>query len=150
MRANGAVATRTRLTSVLSCPMDLRLFPMDRQMCSLVVQSSAHPNSELTYLWADGNKTRLTFVQGLKYQDSMTPGIKLLAYRFRRTVGKGAEDGEADFDQIVVGYCYNTILLSGHLSFSVTAVLVYELFYCLVSLVHCHVSTICYFIVLSR
>ena len=34
----GLVETRTRFAVTTSCPMDLRLFPMDRQMCSLVIQ----------------------------------------------------------------------------------------------------------------
>lgn len=55
----GMVASRTRINAIISCPLDLRLFPMDRQMCSLVLQSSAHPNSELTYSWIGGNDTRL-------------------------------------------------------------------------------------------
>ena len=34
----GMVETRTRYAVTTSCPMDLRLFPMDRQMCSLIIQ----------------------------------------------------------------------------------------------------------------
>ena len=52
-------------------------------MCSFIIQSSAHPMDELTYFWKHGNESKLPFIQGLTYQDSMTPGIKLLAYRFR-------------------------------------------------------------------
>ena len=145
----GMVETRTRFAVTTSCPMDLRLFPMDRQMCSLIiqgscpssnmilkatlasqivrdrcetsqpqtpctlairllvcifgaspnlnlfaslltglldlfVQSSAHPNDELTYKWRHGiNDSRLQFLQGLEYQDSMTTEIRLLGYRYR-------------------------------------------------------------------
>ncbi len=68
IRSSGDVETRTRLTSTISCPMDLRLFPMDRQVCSIIIQSSAHLNTELTYHWKYGNKSKLTFVQGLDYQ----------------------------------------------------------------------------------
>jgi hypothetical protein len=53
--------------------MDLRLFPMDRQVCSIVIQSSAHISKELTYFWRYGNRSKLSFVQGLDYQDRMTP-----------------------------------------------------------------------------
>ena len=34
----GLVETRTRFAVTTSCPMDLRLFPMDRQKCSLIIQ----------------------------------------------------------------------------------------------------------------
>ena len=44
-----------------------------RSRCSIghPVQSSAHPNDELTYKWRGGiNSSRLVFLQGLEYQDS--------------------------------------------------------------------------------
>ena len=44
---------------------------MDRQMCSFILQSSAHPNDEMRYFWKKGNNTRLPFVQGLKYQATL-------------------------------------------------------------------------------
>ena len=48
------------------------------------VQSSAHPSDELTYKWRHGiNDSRLQFLQGLEYQDSMTTEIRLLGYRYR-------------------------------------------------------------------
>ena len=38
----------------------------------------------MTYKWRHGiNDSRLVFLQGLEYQDSMTTEIKLLGYRFR-------------------------------------------------------------------
>jgi len=77
IHSSGTVETRTRLTVTLSCPMDLRLFPMDRQMCSIVIQSSAHISKELTYFWKYGKRSKLTFVQGLEYQDRMTPVKKM-------------------------------------------------------------------------
>ena len=51
-------------------------------LLDLFVQSSAHPNDELTYKWRHGiNDSRLQFLQGLEYQDSMTTEIRLLGYR---------------------------------------------------------------------
>ena len=53
-------------------------------LLDLFVQSSAHPNDELTYKWRHGiNDSRLQFLQGLEYQDSMTTEIRLLGYRYR-------------------------------------------------------------------
>ncbi len=102
IRSSGVVETRTRLAVVLSCPMDLRLFPMDRQMCSLVIQSSAHSNRELTYLWKYGDRSVLNFVQGLDYQDRMTPDIRLLGYRFRNATSHKDVAISSSFDQIIV------------------------------------------------
>ena len=100
------VEQRTRLFSVVSCPMDLRLFPMDRQVCSLVFQSSAHINKELTYKWKYGNRSRLPFVQGLDYQDRMTPDMRLLGYRFREAKSVPDEVTHQAFDQVLFSYLY--------------------------------------------
>ena len=59
--------------------MDLKLYPMDRQVCQIIFQSSAHPSNELTYVWK--NSTKLTFIQGLKHQTKMIPDFKLLGYK---------------------------------------------------------------------
>ena len=67
----GLVQTRTRILAKIACPMDLRLFPMDRQQCSIYIQSSAHPNNELTYVWSKKNQSELVFVQGLQFQDKV-------------------------------------------------------------------------------
>ena len=77
--ALGIVVSRTRLSLTTSCPMDLKMYPKDRQMCQIIFQSSAHPNDELTYLWKDD--TSLTFVQGLDYQDKLIPDFILLGYK---------------------------------------------------------------------
>lgn len=39
IRANGDVLRSIRLTVVSSCPMNLRYFPMDRQMCTIEIES---------------------------------------------------------------------------------------------------------------
>ncbi len=39
LRANGNVFRSTRLTVTSSCPMNLRYFPMDRQECTIEVES---------------------------------------------------------------------------------------------------------------
>jgi gamma-aminobutyric acid receptor subunit beta len=99
----GIVETRTRFAITTSCPMDLRLFPMDRQVCSLVIQSSALPNNELTYKWRGNNSSKLVFLQGLNYQDSMTTEIKLLGYKFREGVKSRPDELSGDtYDQIVL------------------------------------------------
>ena len=97
---------------------------MDRQMCSLVIQSSAHPLSELRYHWhqvcdhctncdiikpndpllftqgIEGSK--LAFMQGLEYQDSMTPAIRLVGYRFREMNSTPSSMDKSVYSQLVL------------------------------------------------
>lgn len=95
----GEVTSRTRLSLTTSCPMDLKMYPMDRQMCQIIFQSSAHPNNELDYVWKDD--TKLTFVQGLEAQDKMTPDFKLLGYKLERSY-KIEESTGHNFTQLIV------------------------------------------------
>ncbi len=71
-------------------------------MCSLVVQSSAHSNRELTYVWYYGDRSRLDFVLGLDYQDRMTPDIVLVGYRFRNATSLKDVATKMIFDQVIV------------------------------------------------
>ena len=85
--------------------MDLSLFPMDRQVCSLVLQSSAHPNYEVTYKWKrmrNNKMAPLEFVQGIKYQDEMMPDLVLRGYRIRN--GKSLPDQltGGTYDQVIL------------------------------------------------
>lgn len=102
IRHSGLVETRTRLSVTSSCPMDLRLFPMDRQRCSLIIQSSAHPDNELLYSWSKGNRSKLVFIQGLDYQDRMTPEIRLIGYRFSENLSPTDELTGHHYSQIIV------------------------------------------------
>ena len=94
------VISRTRLSVAATCPMDLALFPMDRQVCSLIFQSSAHPNNEVRYRWK--NKTHLTFVQGIQYQDKMMPGLRLLGYKQRMSLSLTDQLTGGVYDQFIV------------------------------------------------
>ncbi|TRY68905.1 hypothetical protein TCAL_03794 [Tigriopus californicus] len=102
IRHSGQVKTRTRWSVTSSCPMDLRLFPMDRQRCSLIIQSSAHPDNELLYSWSKGNRSKLVFIQGLDYQDRMTPEIRLIGYRFSESLSPIDELTDHQYSQIIV------------------------------------------------
>ena len=94
------MVSRTRLSITATCPMDLTLFPMDRQICSLLFQSSAHPNNEVTYRWK--NDTHLDFVQGIEYQDKMLPGLKLRGYKLRMALSEKDQLTGGMYDQFVV------------------------------------------------
>ena len=63
--------------------MDLQLYPLDRQMCPIIFQSSAHPSQELNYLL--NNRKDLVFVQGLQFQEKMIPDFKIMGYKIDLT-----------------------------------------------------------------
>ncbi|XP_028968777.1 gamma-aminobutyric acid receptor subunit beta-like [Galendromus occidentalis] len=52
--SEGEVYRSIRLTVTASCPMDLRFFPMDRQSCTIEVESFGYTMSDIRYKWKDG------------------------------------------------------------------------------------------------
>uniref|UniRef100_S4R9V1 Glycine receptor, alpha 1 n=1 Tax=Petromyzon marinus TaxID=7757 RepID=S4R9V1_PETMA len=48
---NGLVLFTVRLTLTLSCPMDLRNFPMDTQMCYMFLESFGYTMADLSFHW---------------------------------------------------------------------------------------------------
>ncbi|XP_071043418.1 gamma-aminobutyric acid receptor subunit beta [Parasteatoda tepidariorum] len=53
----GEVFRSMRLTVTNSCPMDLRYFPMDRQQCTVEVESFGYTMADITYFWLQGLKS---------------------------------------------------------------------------------------------
>ncbi|XP_052366702.1 glycine receptor subunit beta-like, partial [Oncorhynchus keta] len=47
---NGDILISMRL-SVLSCPLDLTLFPMDTQLCKMQLESFGYTTSDLVFMW---------------------------------------------------------------------------------------------------
>ncbi|XP_015687890.1 glycine receptor subunit alpha-4 [Protobothrops mucrosquamatus] len=48
---NGGVLYSIRLTLILSCPMDLKNFPMDIQTCTMQLESFGYTMNDLTFEW---------------------------------------------------------------------------------------------------
>ena len=96
----GVVISRTRLSVTATCPMDLTLFPMDRQTCSFFLQSSAHPDNEVSYRWSEN--ASLELLQGIKYQDGMMPDVVLVGYRIRDSKSLPDQLTGGIFDQVIV------------------------------------------------
>ncbi|KAK5918584.1 hypothetical protein CgunFtcFv8_003335 [Champsocephalus gunnari] len=51
--SNGNVLYSIRLTLVLSCPMDLKNFPMDSQKCTMQLESFGYTMNDLIFEWLD-------------------------------------------------------------------------------------------------
>uniref|UniRef100_A0A8C1I3K9 Glycine receptor, alpha 4b n=1 Tax=Cyprinus carpio carpio TaxID=630221 RepID=A0A8C1I3K9_CYPCA len=50
---NGNVLYSIRLTLILSCPMDLKNFPMDIQICTMQLESFGYTMNDLIFQWLD-------------------------------------------------------------------------------------------------
>ncbi|XP_038055629.1 gamma-aminobutyric acid receptor subunit beta-like [Patiria miniata] len=57
LHCDGSVIYGMRITTVASCMMDLRHYPMDQQNCTLEVESYGYTLSEISYSWQFGGKS---------------------------------------------------------------------------------------------
>ncbi|XP_020710744.2 glutamate-gated chloride channel isoform X8 [Athalia rosae] len=55
----GSVLYSIRISLTLSCPMDLKLYPLDRQICSLRMASYGWTTDDLVFLWKDGDPVQV-------------------------------------------------------------------------------------------
>ncbi|CAL4066506.1 unnamed protein product [Meganyctiphanes norvegica] len=57
---NGGVLYSIRISLTLSCPMNLQLYPLDRQTCTLLLASYGWTTADLVFLWRDGDPVQIT------------------------------------------------------------------------------------------
>ena len=57
IRPNGDVLHSTRFLLTVSCPMDLKYFPFDSQVCSLSFASFGYSRQDVQYHWLFGDNT---------------------------------------------------------------------------------------------
>lgn len=55
----GSVLYSIRISLTLSCPMNLKLYPLDRQVCSLRMASYGWTTNDLVFLWKDGDPVQV-------------------------------------------------------------------------------------------
>ncbi|KAG8224719.1 hypothetical protein J437_LFUL004889 [Ladona fulva] len=55
----GSVLYSIRISLTLSCPMNLKLYPLDRQICSLRMASYGWTTDDLVFLWKDGDPVQV-------------------------------------------------------------------------------------------
>nr|XP_040570870.1 LOW QUALITY PROTEIN: glutamate-gated chloride channel-like [Lepeophtheirus salmonis] len=60
---NGEILYSIRISLTLACPMDLRLYPLDKQVCVLQIASYGWAKDDLIYLWKE--KDPVQVVPGL-------------------------------------------------------------------------------------
>ncbi|XP_043913062.1 glycine receptor subunit alpha-4-like [Protopterus annectens] len=56
---NGNVLYSIRLTLILSCPMDLKNFPMDIQTCTMQLESFGYTMNDLVFEWLDNGPVQV-------------------------------------------------------------------------------------------
>ncbi|XP_076059351.1 glutamate-gated chloride channel-like isoform X2 [Oratosquilla oratoria] len=57
---NGDVLYSIRISLTLSCPMDLRLYPLDTQVCQLLMASYGWTTEDLVFLWKPDDPVQVT------------------------------------------------------------------------------------------
>ncbi|XP_073998268.1 glycine receptor alpha 1 isoform X6 [Rhodnius prolixus] len=55
----GSVLYSIRISLTLSCPMNLKLYPLDRQICSLRMASYGWTTDDLVFLWKEGDPVQV-------------------------------------------------------------------------------------------
>ncbi|XP_042876952.1 glutamate-gated chloride channel-like isoform X4 [Penaeus japonicus] len=56
----GGVLYSIRISLTLSCPMNLQLYPLDRQTCVLLLASYGWTTEDLVFLWREGDPVQVT------------------------------------------------------------------------------------------
>ncbi|XP_054719347.1 glutamate-gated chloride channel-like [Uloborus diversus] len=56
---NGDVLYSIRISLVLSCPMDLKYYPLDKQTCSITMVSYGYTTEDLVFLWKKDEPVQL-------------------------------------------------------------------------------------------
>nr|WMV64442.1 glutamate-gated chloride channel subunit [Pardosa pseudoannulata] len=56
---NGNVLYSIRISLVLSCPMDLKYYPLDKQICSITMVSYGYTTEDLVFLWKKEDPVQL-------------------------------------------------------------------------------------------
>lgn len=57
---NGDVLFSIRISLVLSCPMNLKFYPLDKQICSILMVSYGYTTEDLVFLWKEGDPVQVT------------------------------------------------------------------------------------------
>uniref|UniRef100_A0A0N4WAR0 Neur_chan_LBD domain-containing protein n=1 Tax=Haemonchus placei TaxID=6290 RepID=A0A0N4WAR0_HAEPC len=59
LESNGQLLYSRRISLVCECTMDLTLFPFDKQLCKLGIESYGYTADQVTYKWSSGSRPAL-------------------------------------------------------------------------------------------
>ncbi|XP_026572317.1 glycine receptor subunit alpha-4 [Pseudonaja textilis] len=76
---NGGVLYSIRLTLILSCPMDLKNFPMDTQICTMQLESFGYTMNDLIFEW-ETEQEAVQVAEGLTLPQFILRDEKELGY----------------------------------------------------------------------
>lgn len=76
--SDGTVYTSQRLTVTATCPMDLKLFPMDSQHCKLEIESYGYQTKDIDYYW--GKKRTDLETTAVKFDTFQLPQFQPTLY----------------------------------------------------------------------
>ncbi|CAC42350.1 Gamma-aminobutyric acid receptor subunit beta [Caenorhabditis elegans] len=82
IEGDGTVYTSQRLTVTATCPMDLKLFPMDSQHCKLEIESYAYSTAEIEYKWCTSKEPNCSTAV------KADANIELSSYKFTKICQK--------------------------------------------------------------
>ncbi|XP_020317612.1 glycine receptor subunit alpha-2 [Oncorhynchus kisutch] len=77
---DGTVLYSIRLTLILSCPMDLKNFPMDMQICTMQLESFGYTMNDLIFEWESKDKNPVQVATGLTLPQFIMRDEKELGY----------------------------------------------------------------------
>ncbi|KAI6239783.1 Gamma-aminobutyric acid receptor subunit beta [Aphelenchoides fujianensis] len=92
---DGKVSTSQRLTVTATCPMQLRLFPMDTQECKLEIESYGYTTDDIDYYWGDRKDTEKPAHTAVAFDKFGLPQFRRTGYRVNittATTSSGAYD----------------------------------------------------------
>ncbi|CAG7727944.1 unnamed protein product [Allacma fusca] len=79
---SGMMTKSTRYTITASCPMNLQYFPMDTQICTLIIESYGYRVGELEYHWA---KVTEKLDMASLFTEEFVPNFRVDGYRVDTT-----------------------------------------------------------------
>ncbi|KAI6177973.1 PHCl [Aphelenchoides besseyi] len=91
----GQILTSQRLTVTATCPMNLKLFPMDTQECKLEIESYGYTTDDIDYYWGHKVDTTDPPEKAVAFDKFSLPQFKRAGYRVNittATTSSGAYD----------------------------------------------------------
>lgn len=79
------VSTSQRLTVTATCPMQLKLFPMDSQTCKLEIESYGYTTADIDYFWGKRRVERSDPRKVVAFNEFTLPQFRRTGYRVNIT-----------------------------------------------------------------